>query len=69
MKPFHTQLGAVAFLEQNAQGPTGVLVTTGNLKTHKLTTYRVEFDKVFQNAPRYKADQGWAIVAKEPVHA
>ncbi len=57
MKPFHTQLGAVAFLEQNAQGPTGVLVTTA--------TYRIEFDKVFQNAPRYKADQGWAIVAKE----
>lgn len=66
MKPFHTAVGAVGYLEQFAQGATGVLVITGNPKTMKLQTNRVVFDRVVTE-PRYNGDQGWAPVYKQVV--
>ena len=64
MKPFHSALGAVGFLEREVAGPVGVLIVVGNPRTMKLTTYRVEYDRVVP-ANRYPGDQGWAPVRKE----
>lgn len=63
LKPFHSHLGAVGWLEQFAPKATevSVVIVQPNVRTRKLQTLVVTFDRSgLDCGPRYKGDQGWS---------
>lgn len=69
MKTFASQLGAVGWMERNASpmaNAVSLLVVQANMRTRKLQTLRVTYDKsAARDGARYPGDQGWqAVVVK-----
>ena len=64
LKPFHSHIGAVSWLEQFCQGrAVSVMVIQANVRTRKLQTLRVSFDRSgLLCGSRYKGDQGWTPI-------